>query len=682
MSANRQPQIVVARMEVANPFASLDENEKLYAHHLSRAAWYGTRIILQQVSPEANDIFDLILEVHRSCEGDWSVYAATFLSNIGNFYGRGDQKFVPNVSRDILVKLASKSDIATKLLDKIDDALFSKPPFGLGFPSDSTQSQYYPKGSFKITEQQIQAVSKLMEVKRIWPENTRLLSAYDNDGNPVLEILQASVQKDEEPTIVETGLEIEPGTKYTVRLRRGDFAGPLAKICDELRQALPFAKSEKDRAILTKYIESFETGDLDAYRESQKQWVTDLTPRVENIFGFVEQYRDPAGLRSEFEALVAIENPEESRILKRLVDHSDTFIRRLPWARGNTLNNGKGPFEKSLFEPPSFASIHTLVYCSTILFDGINLPNYNDIRQSHGFKNVIIANRLAAGSNYDAFSALVEDDVQQKVSQHSAEIGYLWLVLHELLGHGTGQMMVQEDSHTFNFDSSSPPINPLTGKSIESWYKPGETWTGRFGGLATSVDECRCELVGAFLLGNPELLRLFGYSEDGGLKPQDLLYLFYVRFCALSLLDLNNYNPDSQRWGQAHSRAHFAMFTCLLRHGGGCVTVLHEPEKGILKVKVDRDLVLREGRKALEDMLLRLHMYRVTADFDACKPYFEDLSQVTQEHLSWRTTIGKLPIPRLIYVHANTLLKGNEVALKQYEESEMGIIQSWIDREV
>lgn len=61
------------------------------------------RIILEQVSPESSFIFDLILELHRICAGDWSAlakqqcvdekqiqafveYAATFLSNIGNFY--------------------------------------------------------------------------------------------------------------------------------------------------------------------------------------------------------------------------------------------------------------------------------------------------------------------------------------------------------------------------------------------------------------------------------------------------------------------------------------------------------------------------------------------------------------------------------------------------------------------
>lgn len=70
---------------------------------MKRAAWKGTRIILRQVSPEANSIFDFILSLHRSCEGKWDdlaiqtgvsvdeldaflEYAATFLSNVGNYY--------------------------------------------------------------------------------------------------------------------------------------------------------------------------------------------------------------------------------------------------------------------------------------------------------------------------------------------------------------------------------------------------------------------------------------------------------------------------------------------------------------------------------------------------------------------------------------------------------------------
>lgn len=67
------------------------------------AAWNGARVVLRQTSPEANDIFDFIIELAVECAGNWSSliedygigsedldafldYAATFLSNLGNYY--------------------------------------------------------------------------------------------------------------------------------------------------------------------------------------------------------------------------------------------------------------------------------------------------------------------------------------------------------------------------------------------------------------------------------------------------------------------------------------------------------------------------------------------------------------------------------------------------------------------
>ncbi len=55
-------------------------------------------------------------------------------------------------------------------------------------------------------------------------------------------------------------------------------------------------------------------------------------PTIENIFGFVEPYRDPHGIGSEFEGLVAIANQKETELLATLVENSAKFIRRLPWA--------------------------------------------------------------------------------------------------------------------------------------------------------------------------------------------------------------------------------------------------------------------------------------------------------------------------------------------------------------
>lgn len=147
------------------------------------------------------------------------------------------------------------------------------------------------------------------------------------------------------------------------------------------------------------------------------------------------------------------------------------------------------------------------------MFPGINLPNYNDIRQECGFKNVIIANRMDAESNPADTSPFIDPAETESFQKCKYPAYYWWVVLHELLGHGTGRMMVQESDSNFNFDIHRPPISPLTGEPIASWYRPGQTWTGQFGDLATTVDECRAELVGAYLMDDKELLGLLGFTE-------------------------------------------------------------------------------------------------------------------------------------------------------------------------
>jgi dipeptidyl-peptidase-3 len=142
-----------------------------------------------------------------------------------------------------------------------------------------------------------------------------------------------------------------------MKVKGGDHSEELARICASLSEAKKFAANEKQERFLSHYIESFRTGDLEIYRNSQRTWITDKSPRVENIFGFVEPYRDPYGIRAEFEGLVAIMDLEETSKLTKLVESSNIFIKRLPWA-GNDENDGKGPFEKALFEPPDFTSIH------------------------------------------------------------------------------------------------------------------------------------------------------------------------------------------------------------------------------------------------------------------------------------------------------------------------------------
>lgn len=109
----------------------------------------------------------------------------------------------------------------------------------------------------------------------------------------------------------------------------------------------------------------------------------------------------------------------------------------------------------------------------------------------------------------------------EKFKEHKFPAYYWWVVLHELLGHGTGKMMVEKGKGEFNFDIENPPVNPLSGKPITSWYAPGQTWTGQFADLATTVDECRAELVGAYLMDDKELLGLLGFTDTSDIRAED-----------------------------------------------------------------------------------------------------------------------------------------------------------------
>lgn len=89
------------------------------------------------------------------------------------------------------------------------------------------------------------------------------------------------------------------------------------------------------------------------------------------------------------------------------------------------------------------------------------------------------------------------------------------------------------------------------------------------------------------------------------------------------------------------------------------------------------------GKPALADMLLRLHMYRCTADVAACAAYYEELTRLDDDHLAWREAVLKGRPPPMVFVQGNTFLgEGAEVVLREYEESVEGVVRSWAERGV
>lgn len=96
--------------------------------------------------------------------------------------------------------------------------------------------------------------------------------------------------------------------------------------------------------------------------------------------------------------------------------------------------------------------------------------------------------------------------------------------VHELFGHGTGKLLSKTGPCEYNFDRENPPLSPLTGKTIKTWYLPGQTWTSVFGEIAGSVEECRAELLSFYLMDSKELLSVFGHDDTTPITGKERAY--------------------------------------------------------------------------------------------------------------------------------------------------------------
>lgn len=79
---------------------------------------------------------------------------------------------------------------------------------------------------------------------------------------------------------------------------------------------------------------------------------------------------------------------------------------------------------------------------------------YNDIREEEEFKNVIIANRMVAESQAKQYP-FIDPSEEEQFRKHKFSAYYWWVVLHELLGHGTGRMMVETERGSTTLTSTT-----------------------------------------------------------------------------------------------------------------------------------------------------------------------------------------------------------------------------------
>lgn len=648
-------------LDVTNSFSQLSEREKLYCYYMSKAAWQAAMIIPKQISSESPILVSLfarlftnknnkeILTKQYSEEdiNDFLNYVAQIFSNFGNYLSYGDKKFIPNMNKDqfekMLVTLIMNNMLPTININRVINDIYKLDNNDkiLGFPPNDTTMYYSPN----MTVDEIKFVDNYMRSINIEPWNTRL--EKDKHGMYIVHI--ASIQD-----------RVIEGDNITIKY--GDYKQELTNLVKQLEKALNYVSNETDNEynMIKAYIEHFTTGDISLHKKSQIYWIKDINPTVETNAGFIEHYRDPAGIRSEFEFFTAIVNKHLSVKYQKLVDNAPSLLELLPWGK---------TYEIDTFLKPDFTSLDVVTFVSSGIPLGINIPNYTDIKQDIGFKNVSLGNIIKgtfSETTNDNITFLTNDDstLYKKYIGTAFEIQ---VAGHELLGHGSGKLFVQYKDGKFNFNNDS---NSTYYKGSE-----GETYSIIFGGLSNAYEECRAECVGLLFSTVPKMYEIFECENDF----DNLYYVNWLHMVRSGLMSLASYNTEQNKWTQAHSHARFVIFN-VLNSVPDFIKLIVNDNHDDFTVEINKDKILGDGLQHLMQFLKLLQIYKSTANIVSASELFSKYSTVDDYYLNIRKIVVNKNKPKPIFIQP-TLYKdksNNNINVHVYDNNIWGLIDSFV----
>ena len=221
----------------------------------------------------------------------------------------------------------------------------------LGYPGAGHVSTYYPD-SPDISKEEIAGVSDFLEGKGLLPENTRVKKTAEGFDVLIASALDSPDSKQRD--LKESEWTLGDGKK--AKLVFGDHAKEMKTISEHFEKAKKYAANETEEKMVEEYAKAFSTGSMEAHKESQRWWIKDKGPEVEVDIGFIETYRDPHGIRGEWEGFVAMVNKERTRAFGKLVESAPTLIPLLPWDK---------QFEKDTFLSPDFTSLEVLTFAGS-----------------------------------------------------------------------------------------------------------------------------------------------------------------------------------------------------------------------------------------------------------------------------------------------------------------------------
>ena len=220
----------------------------------------------------------------------------------------------------------------------------------------------------------------------------------------------------------------------------GLYSSAIAKIIENLTMAAQYAENDAQRDVIRTLVDYYITGDLSIFDEYSIKWTEDTASQVDFINGFIESYGDPLGMTGAWESIVNFKNNEASHRTEIISQNAQWFEDHSPVDPRFRKEKVKGVSAKVI----TAAILAGDAYPATPI--GINLPNANWIRATHGSKSVTLENITMAYDEASHGNGFNEEFVIDAPTRDLME-KYLFITdnlhtdLHECLGHGSGKIL-------------------------------------------------------------------------------------------------------------------------------------------------------------------------------------------------------------------------------------------------
>lgn len=218
----------------------------------------------------------------------------------------------------------------------------------------------------------------------------------------------------------------------------GLYSESIKQIVFWLEKAVGVAENDIQKEALELLIKFYKTGDLKDFDAYCKAWVKDTNSVIDVVNGFIEVYGDPLGYKGAFESVVSMKDMEATERMSSLAKEASWFELNSPIMDAHKKEDVKGVSYKviTVIVEGGDAAPSTPI--------GINLPNSNWIRKDYGSKSVSLGNIVEAynaassGGTLDEFYYTEEE--RTRVKEYSKLAGKMHTALHEVIGHGSGQL--------------------------------------------------------------------------------------------------------------------------------------------------------------------------------------------------------------------------------------------------